>query len=233
MLRSDSVFSLSSDPANFYRRCKQDVRQSRKERKGKIVVIRWWVVMMIKGLLQTDAIPFANCLCRSIPWNSLQVRGANDEQCNVAEQGASILPPQGMDPRMHPYGPRMGPVSLSSWVCVRPSVRLSSLVCFPFVSSISNGFVLISFFSSRKKNRSPHVLEKLFTFLYTNVCQSRERGVCSSPNSSNCGPCSICISFLSENLLKKPLFFPVEEEACLTLEEAALRNPNRYVLLSL
>jgi hypothetical protein len=33
MLRSDSLFSLSSDAANFYRRCKQDVR---KERMGKI-----------------------------------------------------------------------------------------------------------------------------------------------------------------------------------------------------
>lgn len=47
------------------------------------------------------------------------------------------------------------------------------------------------------------------------------------------GTAQFSISFLIENLLKKPLFFPVEEEACLTLEEAALRNPNRYVLLSL
>lgn len=58
----------------------------------------------------------------------LQVRGANDEQCNVAEQDASILPPQGMDPRMHPVWTSYGSVSLSSWVCVRPSVRPSVLV---------------------------------------------------------------------------------------------------------
>ncbi len=135
------------------------------------------------------------------------------------------------------YGPSYA--SRMDLVWIRKSVVVGVRPSCPreFVSRLYHQSVtaLFCFLSSHHGRRIqvPMFLKNCSHFLYTNVCQSRERGVCSSPSSSNCGHCSICISFLSENLLKKPLFFPVEEEACLTLEEAALRTQNRYVLLSL